>query len=171
MKKKAVFFIIFLVFASFGFSYAQSISMNQFGAVWQDSIQWKSFPAFPKNVKLAILVGNPVNTEPFLVRVKVPSNEIIMPHTHPETRIYTVMSGIFYIGIGSTFDDAKLKAYPPGSVIVLPGNTPHFHWAKSGEYISQVYAIGTLGLKYVNEKHDPGNKQQQGPNKEGHSQF
>jgi hypothetical protein len=75
MKKKAVFFIIFLVFASFGFSYAQSISMNQFGAVWQDSIQWKSFPGFPKNVKQAILVGNPVNTEPFLVRVKVPSNE------------------------------------------------------------------------------------------------
>jgi quercetin dioxygenase-like cupin family protein len=65
--------------------------------------------------------------------------KIIMPHTHPETRIYTVMSGIFYIGIGSTFDDAKLKAYPPGAVIVVPGNTSHFHWAKSGEYIAGVY--------------------------------
>jgi hypothetical protein len=49
------------------------------------------------------------------------------------------MSGIFYIGIGSTFDDAKLKAYPPGAVIVVPGNTSHFHWAKSGEYIAGVY--------------------------------
>jgi hypothetical protein len=28
----------------------------------------------------------------------------------------------------------KLEAYPPGTVIILPGNTSHFHWAKSGEY-------------------------------------
>ena len=31
-----------------------------------------------------------------------------------------------------------MKAYPPGSVIVLPGETWHFHWAKSGEYVTQV---------------------------------
>jgi membrane fusion protein (multidrug efflux system) len=31
---------------------------------------------------------------------------------------------------------------PPASVIVLPGNTSHFHLAKSGEYVTQVTAIG-----------------------------
>jgi hypothetical protein len=56
-----------------------------------------------------------------------------MPHKHPEDRIYTVMSGVFYIGLGDRFDDDKVKAYPAGSVIVLPGDTWHFHWAKSGE--------------------------------------
>ena len=30
----------------------------------------------------------------------------------------------------------------PGAVIVLPGNTSHFHWAKSGEYVAQVTAVG-----------------------------
>ena len=35
-----------------------------------------------------------------------------------------------------------MQAYPPGSVIVLPGDTPHFHWAKSGEYVTQVTAMG-----------------------------
>jgi hypothetical protein len=39
-------------------------------------------------------------------------------------------------------DGDKVEAYPPGSVVVLPGNTSHFHWAKSGEYITQVTAIG-----------------------------
>ena len=58
-----------------------------------------------------------------------------MPHTHPEDRVYTVISGIFYIGLGDEFDEAKLQAFPPGSVIVLPGGTSHFHWAKSGEYV------------------------------------
>ncbi|MBX2919714.1 MAG: cupin domain-containing protein [Ferruginibacter sp.] len=155
MKKLNFFYTILIVLASSDFANAQSASLNQFGAVWQDSIQWKSFSSFPKNVKLALLVGDPKGNEPFLVRVKVPSNEKIMPHKHPETRIYTVISGIFYIGIGNTYDEGKLKAYPPGTVIVLPGNTPHFHWAKSGEYVSQVYAIGPLGLEYIDKKDAP----------------
>src|SRR5262245_9917887 len=53
------------------------------------------------------------------------------------------------------FDADRLSAFPPGSVIVLPGNTPHFHWAKSGEYVTQVTAIGPLGLDYLDPTEDP----------------
>jgi quercetin dioxygenase-like cupin family protein len=81
-----------------------------------------------------------------------------MPHKHPEDRIYTVISGIFYVGLGDKFDAHELKAYPPGAVIILPGSTSHFHWAKSGEYITQVSAIGPLGLKYVKSTDDPRNQ-------------
>ena len=42
-------------------------------------------------------------------------------------------------------------------MIVLPGETYRFHWAKSGEYVTQVTAIGPLGLEYVNPKDDPRN--------------
>ena len=82
----------------------------------------------------------------------------LMPHKHPEDRVYTVMSGVFYIGLGDRFDADGLKAYPPGSVLVLPGDTFHFHWAKSGEYITQVTGIGPLGLEYLNPKDDPRNQ-------------
>jgi hypothetical protein len=51
-----------------------------------------------------------------------------------------------------------LVAYPPGAVVILPGKTPHFHWAKSGEYITQVTAMGPLGLEYIDAKHDPRKK-------------
>jgi hypothetical protein len=57
------------------------------------------------------------------------------------------MSGIFYIGLGEEFKEEDLTAYPPGSVIVLPGNTAHFHWAKSGEYVSQIMAVGAVPLE------------------------
>jgi quercetin dioxygenase-like cupin family protein len=93
-----------------------------------------------------------------VIRVKVPSGVKLMPHRHPEDRIYTVISGVFYIGLGDRFDPDKLKAYPPGSVIVLPGDTPHFHCAMSGEYVSQVTAIGPLGLEYLNPSDDPRDK-------------
>jgi hypothetical protein len=45
----------------------------------------------------------------------VPGGTKLMPHKHPEDRIYTVMSGVFYIGLDEEFDGDKVKAYPPGS--------------------------------------------------------
>jgi quercetin dioxygenase-like cupin family protein len=101
------------------------------------------------------MVGHPSEPGPYVVRVKVPGGTKLMPHKHPEDRIYTVMSGVFYIGLGEHFDGDKVKAYPPGSVIVLPGETWHFHWAKSGEYVTQVSAIGPLGLEYHDDRDDP----------------
>ena len=62
-----------------------------------------------------------------------------------------------------------MKAYPPGSVIVLPGDTWHFHWAKSGEYVTQVNAIGPLGLEYLDPVDDPRRSRQQ-TGETGHGQ-
>jgi quercetin dioxygenase-like cupin family protein len=106
---------------------------------------------------LAVLVGNPTQPGPYVIRVRLPGGTKIMPHKHPEDRIYTVVSGVFYIGLGEEFDERKLTAHAPGSVLVLPGRQPHFHWAKSGEYITQVTAIGPLGLNYVDPANDPRN--------------
>jgi hypothetical protein len=44
-----------------------------------------------------------------------------------------------------------------GQSSVLPGGTAHFHWARSGEYITQVTGIGPLGLEYVDSQDDPRN--------------
>ena len=128
-----------------------------FKAIVPENIDWKSFAALPPSVRLAVLVGQPSEPGPYMIRVKVPRGLKLMPHRHPEDRIYTVISGVFYIGLGDKFDADKLEAYPPGAVIVLPGNTSHFHWAKSGEYVAQVTAVGPLGLEYVNPKDDPRN--------------
>jgi quercetin dioxygenase-like cupin family protein len=124
-------------------------------SILPEDIDWKPFPAFPPTVRLAVLVGEPSQPGPYVVRVKVPSGVKLMPHRHPEDRIYTVMSGVFYIGLGDQFDGDRVKAYPPGCVVVLPGDTPHFHWARSGEYVTQETAIGPLGLEYMDPHDDP----------------
>jgi len=61
------------------------------------------FRRFPPRARLAVLVGHPAEAGPYVVRVKVPDGTKLMPHKHPEDRIYTVMSGVFYIGLGETF--------------------------------------------------------------------
>mgnify|MGYP003576944874 CR=1 FL=1 len=128
---------------------------DAFRSVLPEEIDWRPFAAFPPSVRLAVVVGEPARPGPYLIRVKVPSGVRLMPHSHPEDRLYTVISGVFYIGLGGRFDAEKLMAYPPGAVVVLPGNTPHFHWAKSGEYVTQVTAMGPLGLHYLDARDDP----------------
>ena len=137
---------------------AHQPDQNVFRSVLPEEIEWKPFPAFPPAARLAVVVGEPTKPGPYTIRVKVPDGVKLLPHRHPEDRVYTVISGVFYIGLGDEFDADKLNAYPPGSVVVLPGDTPHFHWAKSGEYVTQVTAVGPLGLQYLDSHHDPRNK-------------
>jgi quercetin dioxygenase-like cupin family protein len=134
---------------------AQPARAAGFRAILPEDIDWKPFPSFPPSARLAVVVGDPSAPGPYVIRVKLPAGVKLMPHWHPEDRNYTVISGVFYIGLGETFDDEKLISYPPGSVVVLPGGTPHFHWARSGEYVTQVSAIGPLGLEYIDARDDP----------------
>ena len=126
-----------------------------FRAILPEDIDWKAFPAFPPSVRLAVVAGEPSAPGLYVIRVKVPAGVKLMPHRHPEDRIYTVISGVFYIGLGDEFDEDTMQEFPPGSVIVLPGNTSHFHWARSGEYVTQVTALGPLGLEYLDRRNDP----------------
>jgi len=131
------------------------LRLTTFGAIRPEEIDWKPFPAFPPSVRLAVVAGQPAEKGLYTVRVKVPDGVKLMPHKHPEDRIYTVISGVFYIGLGDRFDETRLQAYPPGTIVVLPGNTSHFHWARAGDYVTQVSAVGPLGISYVNPADDP----------------
>jgi quercetin dioxygenase-like cupin family protein len=138
-----------------GVKQTHQIGEEVFRSITPEAMDWKPFAAFPPAVQLAVVVGDPSKAGPYTTRVKASAGGKLMPHRHPEDRVYTVISGVFYIGLGDEFDADKLQAYPPGAVVVLPGNTAHFHWAKSGEYITQITAIGPLGMDYVSAKDDP----------------
>jgi quercetin dioxygenase-like cupin family protein len=128
---------------------------ESFRAIRPEDLVWTSFPAYPPAARVAVLVGDPALSGSYAIRVKLPAGARMAPHRHPEDRLYTVISGVFYIGRGEVFDEDKLEAFGPGSLVVLPGGQAHFHYAKSGEYVTQVIAIGPLGLDYVDPANDP----------------
>src|SRR5258705_6512481 len=82
---------------------------DAFRSVLPEDIDWKPFAAFPPSVRLAVIVGQPLEPGPYVTRVKVPRGVKLMPHRHPEDRVYTVMSGVFYIGLGDQFDSDKVE--------------------------------------------------------------
>ena len=131
------------------------LAVDVFGSISSEDINWVPFPAYPPQVRLAVLVGDPAAVGPYVVRVRLPAGTKFMPHMHKEDRIYTIISGVFYIGRGEKFNPDALQAYAPGSVIVLPHNTHHFHWAKSGDYIAQVSGYGPLSIDYLDHQDDP----------------
>ena len=106
-----------------------------FRSVQPEEIDWKPFAAFPPSVLLAVVVGEPSQAGPYTIRVKVPHGVKLMPHRHPEDRVYTVISGVFYIGLGDQFNPDKLQMYPTGSVM-----------GKSSEYVTQVTGNGPASL-------------------------
>src|ERR1700688_2913038 len=101
------------------------LGQEVFKTILSEDVDWKPFPAFPPSVRLAVVVGKPSDPGPYTIRVKMPHGEKLMPHKHPEDRVYTVMSGVFYIGLGDEFEASNLAAYSTCSAIIPPGNTAH----------------------------------------------
>lgn len=66
-----------------------------FKSILPEDIDWKPFPAFPPSARLAVVVGQPAEPGRYVIRVKVPSGVTLMPHRHPEDRVYTVISVSF----------------------------------------------------------------------------
>jgi quercetin dioxygenase-like cupin family protein len=63
-----------------------------FAQISPSSIKWIPSPVVPGTYR-AVLLGNPDEAGPFVMRVKVPPGTRIMPHRHREERVYTVLAG------------------------------------------------------------------------------
>ena len=95
------------------------------------------------------LVGNPLSPGPYTLRLKFPKGFKIAPHTHPDAREVTILSGVYATGYGETFDSARLKILPAGSFYTEPANVSHFIEIEE-DTVLQVSGTGPSGRKFVN---------------------
>jgi quercetin dioxygenase-like cupin family protein len=102
----------------------------------------------------ADLVGNPTKPGPYTLRLKFPAGYKLAPHTHPDSREITILSGTWYTGYGEKYDAAALKALPAGSFYTEPANVPHFVEVREPVVI-QVSGTGPSGRKFVNPADNP----------------
>lgn len=88
------------------------------------------------------LDGSTNAAAPYTIRVHITKGGKIMPHTHPDTRVITVVDGELCYGFGDTFDENGCKLYPEGSYFVVPGNAPHYGFGKTGDAVYQESGVG-----------------------------
>ena len=66
------------------------------------------------------------------IRVTIEPNKKLEPHGPKDGYFFvTVISGTLELGFGKTYDEAKLKPLPPGSIFTHPAGQLHF--AKTGK--------------------------------------
>jgi hypothetical protein len=118
-------------------------------------VVWKAQPALPPGGEVAVLLGEPASAGPFVIRIRTPPSMRVMPHVHPENRVYTVLEGVFFLGFGETFEPRELKELPAGSVVGIPALRPHFQYSDRTGYTVQIEGLGPTATTYVTLSDDP----------------
>lgn len=117
-------------------------------AVNARDLKWGPAPdAMPKGAKLAVLMGNPGESGPFVVRLSMPAGYKIPLHWHSQAEELTVISGTLRLSMG---DDphAHATAVGAGGFHYLPAKAHHAA-TTSGATIVQINGMGPFDINYV----------------------
>jgi quercetin dioxygenase-like cupin family protein len=110
-------------------------------SAWLDGVNFTSMGQ-GSGAFSATLDGSTSKAAPYTIRVHITKGGKIMPHTHPDTRLITVVDGELCYGFGDTFDENGCKLYQEGSYFIVPGNVPHYGFGKTGDAVYQESGVG-----------------------------
>lgn len=104
-----------------------------------DEIKWVANPGGSES---AVLVGDPSKPGLYVVLNKWKAHHNSKPHSHPNDRFITVISGTWWVGTGTDYNVENLKPVPAGSFVTHYGNEVHYDGSKDGDTILQIVGIG-----------------------------
>jgi quercetin dioxygenase-like cupin family protein len=100
-------------------------------------------------IETRLLKGDPTKAGLYTIQLTIPPNTRIEAHDHPDDRVATVISGTWYLGYGSVFDEKKLKALTAGSFYTEPSDAPHFARTGKSAVVIQITGYGPTGTQYT----------------------
>lgn len=127
-------------------------------------LKWDDVPSLGAGAKASVLEGPMNEAVPFTVRIKLPANFKIAPHTHPAIEHVTVLSGAFHMGVGEKFDEKGVHKLGVGDMMIMQPKTAHFAMTKEPTVI-QIHGSGPWAVNYVNPDDDPRKKKDEGKKK------
>lgn len=156
-KLMGVCLIGFLIFGS-SLSLAKESPEKKSTIFTPDAIKWVKAPeALPNGAEVAVLEGDPSKKDFFTMRLKLPANYRIAPHTHPGHERVTVISGTLYFGHGKDGDSNKTIALPAGSYFSMEPKAAHYVFARE-PVILQLNSTGPWKIDYFKSEDDPRKK-------------
>jgi quercetin dioxygenase-like cupin family protein len=118
--------------------------------VMPDGVKWRVYP-LADGVQVSALYGGADKEGIYSLRVKMANDARLKIHTHPDTRMITVLSGKLTAGRGTKYDSANETVVPAGGFFVVPAGTPHYTRAADGEVIYQENGYGPSPTNLVTE--------------------
>ena len=98
------------------------------------------------------LVGDPSKPGLYVVLQKWLPHNNSRPHSHPNDRYITVLSGTWWVNTGPKYDPDGMKPVPAGSFVTHPGKQIHYDGAKDAECILEIVGIGPATSTAAEEK-------------------
>lgn len=108
---------------------------------------WRSPPGLPLSAAWAL--GAEAAPGLYLLRVRLAAGGRIPPHTHPDTRVSTVLSGTLRVGLGEDQADDAMLVIGPGESVVVPAGQMHRVWAKDGPVDYQEAGAGPSATHFA----------------------
>jgi len=130
-----------LVLAATAAAAVPAAAADAFLVVTPERIDWKLVRKEPP-LQRAFIQGSQEAPGAFTFRVRASAGHKLMPHTHPDDRVITVLEGTYWSAVGADLDESKLIAFPAGSFYVVPAGMPHFSAVLEGETVFQESGIG-----------------------------
>jgi len=103
---------------------AVSIDRNARDYRLADQIEWKGRPG--SVTQAAVVFGDPTKPGLYVQLLKRGPNDWSQPHSHPNDRFITVLSGTMLIGTGAKLDRNNTVAVGPGGIIRDIANQMHY---------------------------------------------
>jgi hypothetical protein len=106
---------------------------------------------YPKQIKwtptpigalISRVYGDPSKPGFYIALYKWPPHQMSHPHSHPNDRFITVISGTWWVGTGSKFDPDKTVPLPPGTIATHFAGQVHYDGAKDEETVIEIAGQG-----------------------------
>lgn len=107
-------------------------------------------PAY-EGIETAVVFGDPAAEGLYATHARVSDGARVPSHVHNIPLTTFVTSGTAYVGIGETFEEADLVAYPEGTYFVTPAGAPHFILAADGDFSILDHGQGPVETELVGE--------------------
>lgn len=114
-------------------------------------------PGLPAGAKVAVVSGDPGKAGPFTVRIDMPPDYAVRPHTHPTSETLRVIEGTLHLGHGAKWDQGAMKPVAPDAPVTIGAKKPHFVHAAS-RVVLEIQSTGPFQITYVDPKDDPRTK-------------
>jgi hypothetical protein len=120
---------------------------KEFLRLTPETVTWVDYPGDGAQfgIKEAFIYGDPTKPGLYVIRIKFPPGVMSSPHSHPETRIGTVIKGTWWTGTGEKYDPKSMTAVPVGGLMVHPAGKFHYDGARNEETIVQMMGVGPTG--------------------------
>jgi hypothetical protein len=105
-----------------------------------EQIDWKGRPGSVN--QSATLFGDPAKPGLYVTLLKRGPNDWSQPHSHPNDRFITVLSGTMWIGTGAKFDPANTVPLKPGGFVRDIANQVHYDGTKEDGLVIEIVGMG-----------------------------